>query len=118
MCGRYVSKDQATIERFWNLTRGGDFLAAAFHAISSWGCTALACAMLGAASHGLAQGLSTEGSGYPAKAIRLIVPLAPGGGGDIMARMVGQRLAENMRQAVIVDNRAGGATMIGTEIVA
>jgi tripartite-type tricarboxylate transporter receptor subunit TctC len=62
--------------------------------------------------------ISTERAVYPNKAIRLIVPLAPGGGGDIMARAIGQRLTDNFRQSVIVDNRAGGATMIGTEIVA
>lgn len=77
---------------------------------------ALGCVMLAAAFPVLAQSPSTES--YPAKAIRLIVPLAPGGGGDIMARAIGQKLAENLRQPVIVDNRAGGATMIGTEIVA
>lgn len=84
--------------------------------LSSLGCAALACAMLATAPSVRAQGQSSEA--YPAKAIRVIVPLAPGGGGDIIARAVGQKLAENMRQPVVVDNRPGGATMIGTEIVA
>ena len=45
---------------------------------------------------------------FPAKPLRVIVPTAPGGGNDIMARIVSQRLAERSKQAVIVDNRAGG----------
>lgn len=55
---------------------------------------------------------------YPAKPIRLIVPLAPGGGGDIVARIIGQKVSEPLGQAVIVDNRPGGSTIIGTELVA
>src|SRR3954467_7339204 len=54
---------------------------------------------------------------YPAKSIRVIVPLAPGGGTDIAARVTGQKLSERWGQQVIVDNRAGGASNIGTEIV-
>src|SRR6185436_19168297 len=54
---------------------------------------------------------------YPTKPIRMVVPLAPGGGTDIAARVTGQKLAERWGQQVIVDNRAGGASNIGTEIV-
>lgn len=55
---------------------------------------------------------------YPTKPIRIIVPLAPGGGGDIITRVIGQKISEGLKQAVVVENRAGAATIIGTEIVA
>ena len=47
---------------------------------------------------------------YPTKPIRMVVPLAPGGGTDIAARVTGQKLAERWGQQVIVDNRACGAS--------
>lgn len=55
---------------------------------------------------------------YPVRSIRLIVPLAPGGGNDTAARLVGQRLAEAFGQQVIVDNRPGGGGVVASEIVA
>jgi tripartite-type tricarboxylate transporter receptor subunit TctC len=54
---------------------------------------------------------------FPIKPIRMVVPLAPGGGTDIAARVTGQKLAERWGQQVIVDNRAGAGSNIGTEIV-
>ena len=54
---------------------------------------------------------------YPTKPIRIIVPFPAGGGADLWARVIGQKLGEAWGQNVIVDNRAGASGMIGTELV-
>jgi len=58
------------------------------------------------------------GQNFPAKPVRFIVGLAPGGGTDTVARMVGQKLAQNIKQQVIVDNRPGASGNIAAELVA
>ncbi len=55
---------------------------------------------------------------YPSKAIRFIVPFPPGGGNDIVGRIVAMKLAEGFGQSVVVDNRGGAGGIVGTEITA
>jgi tripartite-type tricarboxylate transporter receptor subunit TctC len=58
-----------------------------------------------------------SGQAYPIRPVRLLVPFTPGGGTDILARIVGAKMGESMGQQVVVDNRPGGNTLIATEIV-
>jgi tripartite-type tricarboxylate transporter receptor subunit TctC len=60
----------------------------------------------------------TLAQNYPDKPIRMIVAYPPGGGTDIVGRMMAQKLSENMGQTVVIDNRGGAAGSIGSEIAA
>ena len=55
---------------------------------------------------------------YPSRPIRIISPFPPGGGNDALCRIVAQKLGENVRQQVIVENRAGANGIVGTEVAA
>src|SRR5687767_7677312 len=72
----------------------------------------LACPLTAAA-----QGTHSTSSGqaYPTKPIRWIVPFVPGGSTTVIARLLGQKLTESWGQQVVVDNRGGGNTIIGSE---
>jgi len=74
-------------------------------------CAALLyAAWLGGAAYGA--------DGYPTRPIRFVVPLPPGGAGDIVARTVAAKLSESWGQQVVIDNRGGANTIIGAELVA
>ncbi len=75
----------------------------------------LAVAMFGHAAHAA---MAPEAARFPEKPIRIIVPFAPGGGTDFIARLAGQKIIERWGQPVIIDNRPGASATIGTEIVA
>lgn len=62
-----------------------------------------------------AAALPAWGQQYPAKAVRVIVPFAPGGGSDITARQVSQKFTEAFKQQFVVENRGGAAGLIGME---
>jgi tripartite-type tricarboxylate transporter receptor subunit TctC len=55
---------------------------------------------------------------YPTKAVRFIVPFAPGGGSDVVARAIAVKLAESWGQQAVIDNRPGAATILGTDLAA
>src|SRR3974390_779254 len=61
---------------------------------------------------------SVVAADFPDRTIRLIVPFPAGGPNDIIARVVGQRMSEILKQTILIDNRAGQGGVLGTDIVA
>jgi tripartite-type tricarboxylate transporter receptor subunit TctC len=76
----------------------------------------LRCILFSGLAASLVPGASAQG--YPNRSIRVVVPFSAGGANDSVARIVGQKLGEALGQTVVIDNRPGGATNLGTEIVA
>ena len=62
--------------------------------------------------------LAANAQDFPNKQIRLIVPFPPGGPNDIIARVVGQRMSEIIKQPLVIDNRGGQGGVLGTDVVA
>jgi tripartite-type tricarboxylate transporter receptor subunit TctC len=64
------------------------------------------------------QAHAQQGADYPRKPVRLVVPFAPGGPVDIIARSIAPRMSESLGQQLVIDNRAGAGSTIGSELVA
>lgn len=64
----------------------------------------------------LAGGPVVFAQGYPARTVRVIVPYAPGGGSDVISRILAQRMSESLGRQFVIDNRAGANGIIGTEM--
>lgn len=76
--------------------------------------------LLGAAASALTLCMSpfAQAQAYPVKPIRMVVPFAAGGATDVLARILGEKMAVGLGQPIIIDNKAGAAGIIGTDMVA
>ena len=79
---------------------------------------ATACASLACAAFAMTSGTDVSAQEYPTKPIRFVVPFAPGGGTDVLARIVAPKMSESLGKQVIVENRTGAGGNLATEQVA
>ena len=78
---------------------------------------AISAVLLGSLLSGL-HSAPTQAQEYPARPIRIIAPSTPGGGFDLVARVLGNQLSQQMGQQIVVENRPGGGTLLGTQTIA
>jgi tripartite-type tricarboxylate transporter receptor subunit TctC len=83
----------------------------ALQCLTRGGIVLLACAFV-------APAFAQPAREYPQRPIRVVIPYAPGGGSDILARFLAPRMAVDLGQQMVIDNRPGGSAMIGTQIMA
>jgi tripartite-type tricarboxylate transporter receptor subunit TctC len=74
--------------------------------------------VLSFAGGAVAQPAAQSTANWPARPIHLIVPFGAGSGSDVIARIVGQKLAEKLGQPIVIENKPGGSTILGTELTA
>jgi tripartite-type tricarboxylate transporter receptor subunit TctC len=80
---------------------------------AGWKCATVALALVGTCAADAARA-----DEYPSRPIRIVVPYAPGGGADTVARIVAKRVGETIGQTIVIENRGGAGSIIGTEMVA
>ena len=61
---------------------------------------------------------AAQAADYPQRPIQLVVPYPPGGAGDVLGRIIAKRLGEELKQSIIVENKAGAGTILGAQTVA
>ena len=81
-------------------------------------CAVMSSAVMTVAVMGAVAAGDVRAQAYPVKPVRMVVPFAPGGGTDVIARYLAAGMSESMNRQVVVDNRAGANGIIGTELVA
>ena len=85
---------------------------------TSWPRLAVAAAVASTVAFGSAAVLAQTSATYPNRPIRLVVPFAPGGTTDALARLIGQRLTQSWGQPVVIDNKPGAGATLGADLVA